>query len=503
MSVKKTKLNIFDNIINFGQKHFLILLLIVLAVSFLNLFYCLQSTPIDSWDEARHGVSAYEMLKNNEFVVNTYAYKNDYWNLKPPLSFWVIMLGYKIAGFNALGLRLFSAVAAFLTILFVAVFAKVQYGKPSSLITALVLTTSPHYILYHGARTGDADALFVLFFTVAMISMMLIERNIKWLYLSGFAFALAFLTKSWHALNIAIIIGLYLFLTGNLFRFKIRQWGMFFITSFSPIFLWAIFRYLKDGFTFFKMMIKFDLLARSAKPLEGHVGGNAYYLILLQQQYLFWLQLLVISLLIFLVLYKDSLAASLHSGKGKYWLALILWIVVPILTFTKAQTKIGWYILPLYPALAIAVGALSGKLLSGVKRTVLVQGIIIVLLLQGIFSYQPYIKKRIENINKHTARVTIKSYEGISNFKGSRAYITTGTRGLYWRQSDLLTAELYGDLIPVNGGLKRFLKDKNRQAILIIPKNKKACAIILKYNLYVVAESKSEFILRKSFLPQN
>ena len=49
---------------------------------------------VASWDEARHGISAYEMIQNKNYIVNTFNYDVDYWNLKPPLSFYGIMLGF-------------------------------------------------------------------------------------------------------------------------------------------------------------------------------------------------------------------------------------------------------------------------------------------------------------------------------------------------------------------------------------------------------------------------
>ena len=59
---------------------------------------------VASWDEARHGISAYEMLQNKNFVVNTYNYDVDYWNLKPPFSFYGIMLGFGLFGYSVMGL---------------------------------------------------------------------------------------------------------------------------------------------------------------------------------------------------------------------------------------------------------------------------------------------------------------------------------------------------------------------------------------------------------------
>ena len=66
------------------------------------------------YDESRHGINAYEMIRNQDYVVSTYQGEPDYWNLKPPLSFWLIAVGYRMFGYNALGLRFFSALASLL-----------------------------------------------------------------------------------------------------------------------------------------------------------------------------------------------------------------------------------------------------------------------------------------------------------------------------------------------------------------------------------------------------
>ena len=76
--------------------------LLGLVCVFLFCFYHLSYDELKSFDEARHGVSAYEMLQTGEPIVTTYAYSPDYWNLKPPLSEWLIALGYKLFGYNAL-----------------------------------------------------------------------------------------------------------------------------------------------------------------------------------------------------------------------------------------------------------------------------------------------------------------------------------------------------------------------------------------------------------------
>ncbi|MBB3854307.1 ArnT family glycosyltransferase [Saccharococcus caldoxylosilyticus] len=163
------------------------------------------------------------------------------------------MAGYKIAGFNALGLRLISGICAMLTIIIVAIFVKKNFGNLASLLSMLTLSTSIQFIINHCARTGDADSLFVFLFTAAILSLLLSVKNDKWLYVSGLAFSFAFLTKSWHAGNIAIIMGLYLIVTGKYKRLSYKKWITLCLCMIVPILIWAVVRYQYDGFTFFNV----------------------------------------------------------------------------------------------------------------------------------------------------------------------------------------------------------------------------------------------------------
>ena len=94
------------------EKYYFIFFVLFLLISLFNLVYKLGDQSIINFDEARHGVSAYEMLKSGNYVVNTYNFHNDFWNLKPPLSFWADAAGFKLVGFSPLGLRISSAICA-------------------------------------------------------------------------------------------------------------------------------------------------------------------------------------------------------------------------------------------------------------------------------------------------------------------------------------------------------------------------------------------------------
>lgn len=70
----------------FGKKAAYPLLLITLLCfgAFL-LFFQLPERGIIAYDEARHGVNAYEMMRREDWLVPTYQGEVDSWNLNPPI----------------------------------------------------------------------------------------------------------------------------------------------------------------------------------------------------------------------------------------------------------------------------------------------------------------------------------------------------------------------------------------------------------------------------------
>ena len=148
---------------------FAIFTLLLAALVYL-FFGHLGDRAIESYDEARHGVNAYEMIRNNDYLVQTYQGQTDDWNLKPPLSFWLIALAYRLFGYNAFALRFFSALSGLLTALAVALWSWKRCGRWSTVLTLCVFAANQVLFGLHFARYGDADAEYQLFFTLAVLS---------------------------------------------------------------------------------------------------------------------------------------------------------------------------------------------------------------------------------------------------------------------------------------------------------------------------------------------
>lgn len=486
MNIFSTKF--FDDLLDFIEKNYYIFLAVILLMSALNIFYNTGKMPIYSWDEARHGVNAYEMIKRNNYIVNTYSYKNDYWNLKPPMSFWAVIMGYKLAGFNPLGLRIFSGVSAYVTILMVTLFTFFRYGKLASIISAAVLSTTVPYILEHCARTGDPDSIFVLFFTAAMMATALMEKKIAYLYAAGIFFALAFLTKSWHAGCIVVICIIYIIASGIIFKLKLKHIILFMLSASLPIIVWGIVRYREDGFVFFREMIRYDLMARTSRTLEGHIGSRSYYIGILQSSYGYWLIIFMSTLLAASALLRPG---EFNREKRNQYLLIFLWIAIPVILYSIPNTKIAWYILPVYPAMAISIGAVSNFLLRCKSRNLILQAMLSIMIIFSLYKNEALIIGKISKPKTIEAQLLFKDLEKLPEYRSKHIYI------IHFEQSYFLCAELYNDLMPISGGIKAFMEDNTDNALLFITKDRKEMQDVRKYNLKVVVENKSACIFIK------
>lgn len=465
MNSKSNTNLIYYSINSFIEKYYFIFFTLITLVIGYICFKNLGALPVQDWDEARHGVSAYEMFKNNDYVVNTYNYSNDYWNLKPPMSFWAIIMFFKIFGVSIFSMRLYSAVSMFITICIVGLFIKKRYGRLESLISLVLFAASSPLYLSHMGRSGDADAMFVLFFTLSMLSMMYIEKTKKALYFSGFFFSLAFLTKSWHAFSIVAIGGLFLIFSGEIRKLKIKKWILFISSFVVPISGWIVARIYKDGTYFLTEMVRYDLLERSKNPLEGHNGSVWFYF----KSMLYSNRVLMITLIgvmaVSLILYYRDIKIKEYDT-----IALILWIVVPFAVFTYAKTKIAWYILPVYIPLYIVVARAIGKIMKDRRTFSFIKPIVIILIL-GVSA---------KEINFNISAVRNPSTELVQNFISKNvsenkeilslnAYIEIENN--QWSQGRLLVAEFSADLLCKNGGIEEFIREQESSIIIISEDN--------------------------------
>ncbi len=452
-----------EKVLDFIDKYWLYFFVGLMALLCFACFVNLSKLPIEDWDEARHGINAYEMLKEGNFVVNFYQGELDYWNLKPPISYWAIILGYKLFGFNAFGLRFFSALSYVLTALIVSLFLKKKFGKLESLISVLFFLSFSYMFIMHCVRSGDADAIFLLFYAVGVVALFLSTENSNWLFLVGGVFAFAFLTKSWHAGIFIPMVFFYLLFTKGFKKIKWWQYIVFILVTLAPIGLWGILRYNFDGMTFFKQMFEYDLLNRSANAIENHNGTIFYYFLLLG---------LIPTMLIAVVCGVIQIVIKIKNKEKLSPLAVLCLssFLTTFIMFSIAKTKLGWYVYPCTIPSAIAGSFLISKWLKNLslektKKQFRIMAFVFTIFV-GVFSLltlaTPFVT--ISEMNT-TSQTFIKNLDT----KSAEIVYMQEKENSTWGQANLLLFEFNSGKIGLNGGYDEFIKHHGSYLIIDKP----------------------------------
>lgn len=379
--------------------------ILVLVLCCIPIFYSLDALPIRMWDEARNAVSALEMLQNNNHVVRYFDGSPDTWDVKPPLLIWLQVISMKIFGVNELAVRLPSAVAALLTIIFLIFYFHRFHGKLSiGYIAAIVLVTSQGYIEHHMSRTGDHDALLVLFTT--MIILLYYEfltgnkHNNRKLGMVTFLLILGVYTKSIAIMLILPGLLLMTLIYGEHRKIFLNKW--FYLCALTFMLICSSYYLLREHMQPGYLSIVWDeeLFPRYLNTNERFYIGSWFFYIknLALSRYTFWLYFLVAAIIILLW----------QSRKQKRSLPVYLMVNALIfLLIISAGSKNIWYDGPLYPLMAVIIALLlvqiPGRLASIIQiNKPLVQAAGIVLLAALFIAPGISIMKKVKRTQEYS-----------------------------------------------------------------------------------------------------
>lgn len=327
----------------------------ILIFSYFPLFLHLDSLPIQTYDESRLAINALEMSENGNFLVTYFDGKPDMWNTKPPLMIWLQVLCCKIAGYNELAVRLPAALAALATVFFLGFFCWKQLKRPILGITSMgVLLTTSGYIRTHVSRTGDYDALLILFMVLFLFSFFRFvhsdqtkERR-RLLFLTALWLALATLTKG--------VAGL-LFVPAAFMYLLLKKQGLTVLKSRDTYLAGGLFLSLVLGYYFLrehynpgylKAVWENELGGRYFETIENHKAPFFYYIKnLWYERFIPWLVLLPVGLI----------AGFYEKGIVRdFFQFLLIAIFSYLLIISFSNTKLQWYDAPLFPLLAVVTG---------------------------------------------------------------------------------------------------------------------------------------------------
>lgn len=352
-------------------------LALILAVGYLVFFHRLGDLPIYVWDEARNAANALEMLRTGDLLVTRYYGQPDLWNTKPPVAIWLSAASMGLFGVSEFALRLPSAAAALGTALIVYGFTtRVADSRWTGLLAALALMSTAGYVGPHIARTADYDALLALFTTAQAVAFYLaVERSEAtgrpappWLLAFGLAGALALLAKGVAGALLLPGCALFAVLRGKLgvLARSPAAWGAAALLAGPPAAYYLLREAAAAGYL--AAVAANELGGRFAAPLDGHQAPWHYYLSELTGAWPRWLRWPTAGAQVWgsafpwSWLLPFSALAALTAARApvrRATLFLVLLIVSYLLIVSSAQTKLNWYLAPLFPLIAVvtALGA--------------------------------------------------------------------------------------------------------------------------------------------------
>jgi 4-amino-4-deoxy-L-arabinose transferase len=327
--------------------------LILVGVFLLLYVLPLGVRPLVIPDETRYAEVPREMLASGDWIVprlDGFRYFE-----KPPLGYWATAVAIRLFGENAFAVRLPSAIAVGLTALLLFVSARRWRDDDAVPLFAAAVFLLCFEVLGVGTFCVP-DNLLSLFVTAAIIGLYFAYEQptpgarMVLLVLAGAACGLAFLTKGLLALAVpAIVIVPYALWQGRLKLCLRTAWAP--LTAAVLVVLpWGLLIHLREG-DFWHYFFWVEHVDRFLSPNRHQHGRAAWY----------YLPVIIGGAMPWTVLVGSITQGLRHTGTKSSMIRLaICWLVLPLLFFSISSGKLGTYILPCYPPLAllIAVGVL-------------------------------------------------------------------------------------------------------------------------------------------------
>ena len=338
---------------------------LVLALMACNLFVGLATSNVNDYDEARYGVTAFEMQQHRTFVLDTYAGQREVWALKPPLGYWLMALSFALFGGSALAMRLPSALCALAAVAVTMGAARRWFDRRLAILAGAILATTFGFLSNHGARSGDFDAGLTLVLLLVAVQLPGIAESPWRVVPVALVFGCGFLLKSFAIAPMVLVAGSYLVWTGTWRRLRLVPCAVALGLCALIVGAWAIARWRADGSPDFLLrMFREDVVGRSTSIVDKSTSSPFGYVTAIFDRFAPWPLLMLAAAGV--ALRAGDPQRPVRPLRPEITRLLVLWIGIPLVFFSAVRTQHHWYLDPTYPALAMVA---AGCALFLVERT--------------------------------------------------------------------------------------------------------------------------------------
>ena len=309
-------------------------------------------------DEGRYAEIAREMVVSGDYVTP----RDDFelYFEKPPLVYWANAASIKIFGVNEFAVRLPAALFSVGQVVVTAGLAEVMFGATAGFFAALVLALSP--LFFGFARFATLDPALAFFLTAALVGFYLAAREDsfsrpsarRWMLTCAAMLAMGTLAKG----PIALLLGGAIALAWLAFDRRLREivqmplvWcGLLYAAIVLP---WFVLMEMRNP-GFLRFFFIHEHLERYVSSSEHGWGLWFFIPIVIGGT---WPWIFFVPLGWSAMRADDTLPnvapASSHRSAASF---LAIWFVVIFVFFSIPRSKLGSYILPALPPLAIVAG---------------------------------------------------------------------------------------------------------------------------------------------------
>lgn len=338
----------------------LLLILVVVGTLF---FIRLGRNPLWDWDECIYAQYSKEIKATGDVITN-------HWNSsirmeKPTLFFALMQIPY-LFGINEFTTRILTAIFGLLLIVFTYLLSQKFFSRTTAVLSTLLLLTGESVIIY--SLRLNTELPFATLVLAGVYFFLSAREKRFYSYLAGVLFGVAVMIKG---LSVQFLPPLFLATFINFKKEKLIHFLEAMAAFLVVILPWHIAQFVMHGGEFYKVYIYENIIQKVNNPVEFHFGGRLYYIKLFATELLPWIGLSVVLPIYYLIhfkifLKKKTMLAELK--KQEVIFTVLLFVLVPLVLLTRAQTKIAWYIISIYPFLCIYLGYCLTMLLDLAKK---------------------------------------------------------------------------------------------------------------------------------------